>query len=127
MPRETDPRLRLVAWIVVATALLAFQLVWKTAAGVVAAELLVLALSALLLTTPPDAIRLPRPTSEILILAGTFVLQRNAGVHSICVALLICVFLLLVARRARISPWWAAVICWNPLLTATLLAARAAG
>jgi hypothetical protein len=68
---------RFTTWACVVIALLAVQLFWKTTAGLIVGELLVAVMALLLATTPPNALRLHGPTSELLLLGGTMLLQLS--------------------------------------------------
>jgi hypothetical protein len=100
---------------------------------------LLAAMAVLLVTTPRDAIRLPRLRSEMLILAGTlFVLYVGMIVASpafevswrrvaTCAAILLAVVIALFwwLRRRGASPWVAALLAWNPVVMAVALFGRA--
>ena len=84
-------------------------------------------LALLLVTTPVDAIRLPRRRSEALILVGTAYLLLAATliastqppmrlVFASAHVLLATVALLAVLRRRAASAWWAVLFAWNPLI-----------
>ena len=123
-----SPRSRLAIWSLVAFVLSAGQSAWlaldreRRWPGVVAFELVAICMLALILTTPADAIRLKRGHSEGLIVAGAELLQLSAGgrgVH-LLLTIAVCVLLVAVTRVAGKSPWWVAVLAWNPLLLAIL-------
>ena len=134
-------RLRLAAWYVVCAALLLGHVVWFLALrrasaehqrnvqliGQIALGTLIIVLAILLATTPPDAIRLPRRRSEILILAGTVWLLLSAhiilapsplAIHlwATIVTLLAALLLLGVLRARKRSAWIAALFTWNPVV-----------
>ena len=132
-----SPRVRFTVWIVAVVTLLAGQLVWLAlvrasrfsdgnavlVGGLVALELPVIVIAVLLATTPPNAIKLRGTTSEGLIVIGVVLLQVWAMVmlrpdHAWRVAVVVATTILLLAilRRARRSPWWAALVAWNPLV-----------
>lgn len=93
-------------------------------------QLLIGLMGALLSTTPSDAIRLRRGSSEGLILAGAAALLAcgGTGLGYAVAGVAGCGFLLWVLRRTGASPWWAALVAWNPLLPAVgALAVRSAG
>ena len=89
---------------------------------------LMAALAALLLTTPPDAIRLPRPRSERLIVSGGVALQVLAvviasphpfdarGIGAAFVAVVGTIVILRMLRAKGASAWAAALFAWNPLV-----------
>jgi hypothetical protein len=138
LDRPARRRRRFAAWLLLVIALLPGQCAWLilTAdgqrfplAGVVVGELLIGLMGALLATTPPDAIRLRRGTSEAFILAGTAALQASGRTGAVYAALSLaaCGLLLWILRRTAASPWWAAPLAWNPILPlAASLAIRSA-
>jgi hypothetical protein len=70
----------------------------------------------LLRTTPADAIRLKRSTSEIILIAAAVAV---AGVHWHTLRVLGGTLLLLMfLRLTRRSPWWAVIFCCNPAVPA---------
>jgi hypothetical protein len=127
-------RLRLGAWYVLCAGLLIGHLFWFIALrsgpayGWAGALLVILALIAVLLvTTPTDAIRLPRLRSEILIAASVVYLelgavliastQPMARVALASVAVVGVTLVMLRWLRGRdYSAWWAVLVAWNPLL-----------
>ena len=133
-------RLRLYAWYLVCASLLAGHAVWFVAlraadhsrsvlfAGYGALGALTVALAVLLITTPPDAIRLPRPRSERLIAAGAVGLYvcamlvaspASASVRVVgaaCVALAGTLVILRIVRWTGASAWVAALFGWNPVV-----------
>jgi hypothetical protein len=132
-------RLRLAAWYLVCATLLIGHLAWFVALrrasvnnrrtvlliGGVALEGLVACLGVLLATTPPDAIRLSRRRSEMLIVAGMLALLLTAvpvtsgvtvrTVLGSIAAIVATIALLWCARRTGKSAWLAALFAWNPL------------
>ena len=128
--RAVTRRARLHAWraVVVGTLLgdAAFAVSGRGVLPIVATALLV-AMAALLATTPSDAIRLPRARSERIIAIGFAIVALLASRgHATGIALAIggtalaCVGLV-ACRRARISAWWIAIALWQPALL-TLIA-----
>jgi hypothetical protein len=101
-------RLRLGLWLAVVTTVLFGDLSGRRVVAFAGLAALIL----LLRTTPADAIKLRRRTSNLLIIAVTILLMpwrwQLFWVPVVTVALL---FLLRLARR---SPWWAVVFAWNP-------------
>jgi hypothetical protein len=98
--------------------------------GILIGQVLIALLAWLLSTTPQDAIKLRRITSEFVIFVIVAILQYCMGWNYWIApaALILAAILLAAARRTRISPWWAALIVWNPLLSiASTLAIHAPG
>jgi hypothetical protein len=91
-------------------------------------EFLILLMALLLATTPPGALRLHRPVSELLILSGTILLQTIHPFSHRVIVILLCLLLLAMTRYSHRSPWWTALIAWNPLLLiASILAIHPPG
>jgi hypothetical protein len=86
-------------------------LAW-TARGLCVLGLLVIA--ALLATTPVNAIRLRRPTSEILILAVAMLITCRESFRLVILRLAATVVLLVLLRFQKNSAWWAVLIAWLP-------------
>jgi len=104
---------RLAIWIITAAGALAGQLIPRAGMRVSVASLAVLLI--LLLTTPPDAIRLPRWLSEILILGGSVAIQFIGHRVDRWWMLILDVMLLIVLRVTSQSAWWAALFAWLPV------------
>lgn len=85
---------------------------------------------ALLATTPPDAIVLPRGRSERIIAAGFVVAAAIATrghpirVGVALVELAVGLALLAACRRRSISAWWTAVLLWQPVVLSLIRAVR---
>ena len=120
------PALRFAVWIIAGIGALGGQLPWLKWMRLAPSKLLrhagqcsVLVCLAviffLLLTTPPDAIRLPRWLSEILILGGAVSLYLLGDPKKRGWSLMLTAALLLALRLARKSPWWAVLVAWFPV------------
>ncbi len=113
-------RLRFLAWqIVVALALVAQPIVLLfTSSRVMAVVLLVFTMMiiGLLVTTPSDAIKLKRHTSERMLVGGTVLLGlltiKELHVVMFASQLFLGVIVLFAARRLEFSAWWAMPILW---------------
>ena len=113
---------RLNAWrVVVIGTLLADGLTaaYRSLPAVGIAEVMLVAMLMLLLTTPCDAIVLPREMSERIVLIGAVAIYAIAwfsgGSATIAlVAMGVDMMLLLVCRLIRVSAWWTALLAWQP-------------
>jgi hypothetical protein len=112
-PSTVSRRLRFAAWIIAATGALTGQLLPRAGRGISLVFLGILLI--LLLTTPRDAIRLPRRVSEILILGGEAGIQLLAHHEIRGWMLLVTAALLIVLRFTNQSAWWAALFAWWPV------------
>jgi hypothetical protein len=139
-PRSLAARLpRLVVWVVLCVTLSLGQIAWLISLrgertrhadrtlilGQVILGAAVVGIAILLATTPADALRLPRRLGVGIILTVTALLQAAAilaqgaplrAMYGACVVGLTAAVLAMLLRRG-ISPWWAVLIGWNPLLT----------
>ena len=123
------PGRRVGVWRVVVVATLASNVIYA-ASGAAAAEIVstasLVAMLALLLTTPVDAIVLPRRTSERMIAIGfwipaTIAARVDAGRGALAAATLLAgIGLLALCRWRSASAWWTAAILWQPIVLACI-------
>ena len=100
------------------------SLSWQVAgAGII--TLLLIGMAALMITTPPDAVRLRRWTSVIVLTLLTAALYGHAWFRfhgrtsdGMCdVFTVACAAALAVrAQPNGVTPWWVAPLFWNPLM-----------
>ena len=123
------PPQRLNAWRAVVVTTLACDAIYAASGNAAAAVTATLALAgmiALLATTPPDAILLPRGRSERIISIGFVAVAAvatggDSAKVAVAAALLVVGVALLAACRWRsISAWWTAVALWQPALLAAI-------
>lgn len=128
LSRPPGARFRFALWSVVVIASLAappwVQSPPHETLGMLASFGSLLALLVLLATTPPGAIKLPTPASIAVIWAGTLwcvfafagfrATQSLIGATFIAPVVLTCV----AWSPRRLSPWWAAVPLWSPVVYA---------
>lgn len=130
---EAAVRRRFQMWkLVIATALIGDALITLFALpiarlGFWAAAIALVAMLALLVSTPSNAIVLPRSRSERLIVAGAVALLTAAvtrsplpmgSLYDAASVVIVSVVALLLCRASRTSAWWSALIAWNPLAIA---------
>lgn len=92
-------------------------------AGTLVASASLLMMWLLLLTTPPDAIRLPRGRSERIIGGAAIVLYALAATVGppanllvLSIAFAATILGLIATRRLDVSAWWIALVAWHPLV-----------
>jgi hypothetical protein len=121
--KTIPPRIRLLIWIAAVFVTLAAQttLIWArrsdrpsvpTLTGVCVAGLI--GIVALLLTTPPNSIRLRRLTSESVIFIISLLLASADGLTLGCIRIALTVIALIITRATGKSAWWAVPLSWFP-------------
>jgi len=113
-------QLRFLVWqIVVALALIAQPIALLFASGQMMAIVLLaftMMIVGLLVTTPSDAIKLKRHTSERMLVGGTVLLGlltiKELHVAMFASQLFVGLIVLYAARRLEFSAWWAMPILW---------------